>query len=91
MADAASPAARPAGRCQLLHPPRWRASRRGSTLAAKRDCRSSGQIVTAGPSSPCPRAHVPPRSAGRGCPHVRLLVYGPGVALLLVTEFPSDK
>lgn len=60
MADAASPAARPAGRCQLLHPPRWRASRRGSTLTAKRDCRSSGQIVTAGPSSPCPRAHVPP-------------------------------
>lgn len=60
MADAASPAPRPAGRCQLLHPPRWRASRRGSTLTAKRDCRSSGQIVTAGPSSRVLEPTFPP-------------------------------
>lgn len=84
MADAASPAPRPAGRCQLLHPPRWRASRRGSALTAKQDCHRRPLV----PVSSSPRS---PRSAGRGCPHMRLLVYGPGVALLLVTEFPSDK
>lgn len=98
MADAASPAARPilargpAGRPLSAPSPPTLASvperlhaHGKAGLSLERPDRHRRPLV---PVSSSPR---PPRSAGRGCPHVRLLVYSPGVALLLVTEFPSDK